>query len=462
MTEKELKERREKWAKLPAAEQRQKMGELVTAQRAILDTAETEKRGLSGEESATYDGMDADVEAIDANLTESAEATRRSEERARKLAEREGRLAEPQREPIRLEVEHRGGRARETAEIIPAAWRKRYTSDVLEKHEARAKPEYEKAFSAFLTALDARDELTPTERRDLSMGTGNQGGYAVPVQEFVQKLIMKLDDEVPLYALSTKNDLPQAASLGVPTLEANPADGDWTSELAVGSTDTAMAFGKRELTPWPIAKLLKMSRKLMRASPMGLDGVVLDRLPYKIAKPLDNALCNGDGNNKPLGAFTQSASGVPTAQDTTLITSSHIDPDKLMTLRHSIRDVYAALKSTRWVLHRTVLADIRKAKATTGVYLWSPAMGLTGPVPGVLLDLPYTMDENAPVFTATGGLRIIMLGALEYIWTATALNFEIQRLDELFAQTNQVGYIVRAEIDGMPVLGEAFVGGTAA
>ena len=32
----------------------------------------------------------------------------------------------------------------------------------------------------------------------------------------------------------------------------------------------------------------------------------------------------------------------------------------------------------------------------------------------------------------------------------------IQRLNELYARTNQVGFIGRLETDGMPVLGEAF------
>jgi hypothetical protein len=32
----------------------------------------------------------------------------------------------------------------------------------------------------------------------------------------------------------------------------------------------------------------------------------------------------------------------------------------------------------------------------------------------------------------------------------------VQRLVELYAETNQVGFIGRAEVDGMPVLAEAF------
>ena len=38
-----------------------------------------------------------------------------------------------------------------------------------------------------------------------------------------------------------------------------------------------------------------------------------------------------------------------------------------------------------------------------------------------------------------------------------SLQSDIKRLDELYAETNQTGYIVRYEGDGAPVVGEAFV-----
>ena len=82
-------------------------------------------------------------------------------------------------------------------------------------------------------------------------------------------------------------------------------------------------------------------------------------------------------------------------------------------------------------------------------------------VPSTLLDFPYVLDENCPVYATSGGTYLCALGDLSYIWVARALNFDIQRLDELYAATNQVGFIVRAEIDAMPVLEDAFVRGTA-
>jgi hypothetical protein len=54
--------------------------------------------------------------------------------------------------------------------------------------------------------------------------------------------------------------------------------------------------------------------------------------------------------------------------------------------------------------------------------------------------------SNAPRFIAVRMLDI-----------ADALSMQIQRLNELYAETNQVGFIGRWETDGAPVLEEAFV-----
>jgi HK97 family phage major capsid protein len=49
-----------------------------------------------------------------------------------------------------------------------------------------------------------------------------------------------------------------------------------------------------------------------------------------------------------------------------------------------------------------------------------------------------------------------MLGDFSQYWIVDALTMTIQVLLELYAATNQNGYISRFESDGMPVLEEAF------
>jgi HK97 family phage major capsid protein len=59
--------------------------------------------------------------------------------------------------------------------------------------------------------------------------------------------------------------------------------------------------------------------------------------------------------------------------------------------------------------------------------------------------------------TFTTGQCVGLLGDFSHYWIADALSMQIQRLNELYAETNQVGFIGRLETDGAPVLEEAFV-----
>src|SRR5262249_41454077 len=97
---------------------------------------------------------------------------------------------------------------------------------------------------------------------------------------------------------------------------------------------------------------------------------------------------------------------------------------------------------------------------TTNNYIWSPGLGpgggLTGGLPPTLVDVPYQISEFAPATIATG-LYTMIIGDFSFYWIADALAFDLQVLVERYADTNQNGYIARQEVDGMPVLAEAFV-----
>jgi HK97 family phage major capsid protein len=57
----------------------------------------------------------------------------------------------------------------------------------------------------------------------------------------------------------------------------------------------------------------------------------------------------------------------------------------------------------------------------------------------------------------TSGLYVGALGDWSHYWIADALDLAIQRLDELYAETNQVGFIGRQAVDGQFTLPEAAV-----
>ena len=97
---------------------------------------------------------------------------------------------------------------------------------------------------------------------------------------------------------------------------------------------------------------------------------------------------------------------------------------------------------------------IRKLKTSDLQYIWQP--GLTAGISNTILGKPYVLSEDVPN-TYTSGLYVGMYGDFSKYWIIDTLNMQMQVLNELYAETNQIGYIGRYEGDGAPVLEEAFV-----
>lgn len=295
------------------------------------------------------------------------------------------------------------------------------------------------------------ESLSP-ETRALSAGVLSEGGAMVPPEQFVTDLIKAIDDQVAIRRLATVYSVTSAASLGAPSLENDPADANWTSELATGSEDSTMSFGKRSLIPHPLAKRIKVSQSLIQNSALPVESIVSQRLAYKFAISEEKAFLSGNGAGQPLGVFTASASGVSTARDVQTGSASGFTFDGLIDAKFALKEGY--LPRANWLFHRDALKLIAKLKnTTTNEYLWQPNAQLGRP--DVLLGVPVILSEYAPN-TFTSGLYVGMIADFSYYWIAQNLSMTMQRLVELYAETNQIGFIGRMQVDGMPVMEGAF------
>lgn len=436
---------------MTSRELRQKLGELTDQYRKILDAGPAEKR--SGEDNETLARLDKEMDGIEGEIN-----------RVDKQEKREAALSLPQKRGIKPDVESATDKKPADDEAHRARmqdYQKRFGARGRQLVEMTcdhplATAEYRSAFGNWLTKGERA--LTPDERRALSVGTASEGGNVVPSEEFLLELIKAVDDQAVIRTLARTFMVPNAQSLGIPTLSADPEDADWTTEIGTVDEDTAMAFGKREMRPNPVSKLLKVSDKLLRASPMGMEGIVRDRLGYKVGITHAKAFNTGSGASRPLGAYTASADGISTARDVEIGDGSlAVDPDKVIDARFTLKAGY--WPNARWHFHRNWLARFRKLKsalAQGGNYLWQP--GLAQGMPSTFLDFPFVLDEYAPSVTAhAAGVYAAILGDWNFYWIVDALTTRIQRLDELYAATRQVGFIIDAESDGQPVLEEAFV-----
>lgn len=400
-------------------ELREQRGKLVHDARSLLDTAEAAGRELNAEEDAKYKEIFGKIDGL------------------RSAIEREERMVEAEREAAELviEQEERSGNRKST--------------DSGQQRSKRDTDEYRAAYSKFLAS--GEKSLNDSELRALQADSDTAGGFMVASEQFVNQLIKGIDDQVFIRAKATKFMLPTAASLGAPSLAADPADADWTAEILTGSEDSTMSFGKRSLTPYPLAKRIKVSGKLIRQA-TGAETLVRDRLAYKFAISQEKAFLTGSGSNQPLGVFTASTSGISTSRDVSTGNNATSPTfDGLLSAKFSLKGAYWA--NAEWLFHRDVLAVVAKLKDGDGQYIWRESV--RAGEPDMLLGRPVNMSEYAPN-TMTSGLYVGILGDFSQYWIADALDMQIQRLAELYAETNQIGFIGRMESDGMPVLEEAF------
>jgi HK97 family phage major capsid protein len=413
---------------------------LVKQERDVLDRADADKRDLNSEERAQCDKLDKDIDA----LNDQIEAKRYAADRRTKLLAM-GEEAAP-RQTAPSPVKPRGGDGASLEFDFGRAGKLTFKPD--HPMYELATDRYRDGFNSYLAGSFPRGGV---EQLGLIVGSDPKGGYMAPV-EFVSMLIKFLDNLVFMRRLGTVLPPTSAKTVGALSYDTDPGDADWTAEVPSSdiSEDDAMRWGKREMTPHLLSKLIKASLKLVRAYP-GLAGFVAQRLAYIFGVSEEKAFLTGSGSNRPLGVFTASTHGITTSQDVAASSQTAFVADDLINTLYDLKDQYVA--NATWIGTREFRKRCRKLKDGEGRYLLVDG-GNSGTLT-TLLERPLVVSEYAPQ-TYTSGLYVAAVGDLSHYWIQDGLGLEVVTLLELFQLKNQVGWIARKETDGMPVLAEAF------
>jgi HK97 family phage major capsid protein len=416
--------------------------------KSILNRADADKKELTADDRGNLDRLDTQIDALSAEIdTENSDQKRREKATA-------------------FEARLRGDIGRQTESLAPGSapgvslpesslklLRPKMFGGVQEEllkfgsgspEALRMSADYRKNYMNYLAT---------GERLGLQVGVDTKGGYLAP-PTVVAELIKFLDNMVFMRGICRTITTPGTVSLGVPTWDTDPNDCDWTAEVPASAIteDDAARIGKRELMPHLLTKLLKMGMVLLNSNTLfSVESLLAERLAYKFAITEEQAFLTGTGIQQPLGVFTASSSGIATTRDTTAAATTTFTMDELISTLYSLKAAYQA-RST-WIFHRDTVQRIRKFKTGDSQYLWQPSV--VAGQPDLVLNRPYVMSEYAPN-TYTTGLYVAIIGDFSSYWIVDSMNLEIQRLNELYATTNQVGMIGRKMTDAMPVLGEAF------
>ena len=381
---------------------REKRANLWNEAKAFLESRRGEDGMISAEDNATYEKMEADVVALGKEI-----------ERLERIKALDREFDMPTSTPLvgsPGSVDHRQGRA----------------SD-----------EYKKAFWNLMRGKSVREA-----RNALQIGELSEGGYTVP-DSFEHQLIDGLQDENIMRPLvhvittgSGEHKIPIVASHG---------SGAWIEEeQQIPESDDA--FTQVSLSAHKFATMIRISRELLNDSAFDMAAYIAHEFVRRAGAAEEEAIISGDGSHKPLGLLhnTLGAGVGVTAASATAITA-----DELIDLQHSIKSGYR--RKACWIMNDATIKTIRKLKDGQGQYIWQP--GIKEGAPDMLFNQKVLMSNYMPLPEA--GKKVILYGDYSYYWLADREGRTLERLNELYAVTDQVGFKLTERLDGRLILPEA-------
>lgn len=384
---------------------RQKRSDIWDKAKAFLDTHTAENGLMSAEDTAEYERMEQEVVDLGHAI------------------EREERAAELEREmnaPVSPNLASRPEQQRET--------KKGVASDA-----------YKDAFWKHMRDQERRNaEL----RNALQVGELSEGGYTVP-DEFERTLVQALEEENIMRGLvhvittsSGDRKIPLVTSKGAAS---------WVEEeAAIPESDDA--FGQITLSAHKVGSMIRISEELLHDSAFDLAAYITGEFARRVGAAEEEAIITGNGTHKPTGLLhaTLGAETGVTAAAVAAITA-----DELIDLQHSLKSGYR--RKACWIMNDACVKLLRKLKDGNGQFLWQP--GLLLGQPDTLLNQKVLTSNYMPLPAA--GNKAILYGDYSYYWLADREGRSLQRLNELYAANDQVGFKITQRVDGRLILREA-------
>ena len=385
---------------------REKRAKAWSAMENFLDSHRTEKGVLTDEDDATYAKMEKELESLTNEI---------------KRMERKAAIEEELNKPVNAPITSK-----------PMA-----NADDDEK-TGRGSKAYRKSFWNAMRTKTIRPEVANA----LQEGTDTEGGYLVP-DEFEKTLVEALEEE-NIFRKLAHVITTSSGDRKIPVV-ATKGSASWVDEEGTIS-ESDDAFSQVSIGAYKLGTLIKVSNELLSDSVFDLESYISKEFGRRIGSKEEDAFFNGDGVGKPIGIFNKTG-GADTG--VTAASATAITADEIIDLFYSLNAPYR--KNAVWVMNDSTVKAIRKLKDNNGNYLWQPA--LTAGTPDTLLGRPVYTSSYVPAIAA--GKKTVAFGDFGYYWIADRQGRNFKKLSELYAATDQTGFVATQRVDGKLILPEA-------
>lgn len=358
-------------------ELRAKAEELIAKMRTLLDTADTETRDLTPEETTQYAAFEKEADTVQRDI-----------DRLERLEEREAQARakddKPYRVSFRKAPSDKPKEFRDLGEFIISA--------VCNRDDPRL-----------------RDYYRQIEVRDQSMGTGTEGGFAVP-EQFMPGLTSVSPQEA-IFATSRINEIPAGdppdAKFTHATLDQTSAQNVYGGVVmykvgeAGAITKSSLALKQLSLEPAGIAGYMRVTNKLLN-NWQAASALLSNQLRLALIGFKDTQFYSGNGIAGPLGIIN-SPCRIDVARGTanTIVTAD-------------INNMYARIKmggSFVWIASQTILPQLLTLRDAGSFNLFQT--DYSKPMPNTLMGIPLMFNDRSVALGTRGDL---VLADLKYYW----------------------------------------------
>ncbi len=418
---------------------------LIKQMRDMVETAEKENRDFSAEETEKYEKINSRIDQIKDKIDklkriEELEAESQqvihSAENLPGKEDYDGREAK--------EAEHKDSRATTSPQqrakdfaVAIQGWARASNGMSLEDEHIQAMQRV--GISPSQAEIEIRLAgdygLVKREARAMSTSDGS-GGEFIP-EGLVRTIETALLYYAPLRNYATVMRTATGNTLVWPTVNDTGNKGELLAENTAAATQD-IATSSISLGAYKISsKFVKVSNELLTDSAFNLINYIGTAIGERIARKQVELFTTGTGSSQPQGIVTGATAG-KTAASATAITF-----DEVLDLIYSVDAAYR--QRAAFMANDAVILALRKLKDSNGQYIWQPS-GQAGE-PDRLSGYPVIFN-NEMADTIEASAKTLIFGAINKYIIRDVQTLTLRRLNERFADYDQVGFIGFMRSDG--------------
>ena len=300
-----------------------------------------------------------------------------------------------------------------------------------------------------------RGAQTAEVRNALSIGEDTEGGFTVP-DEFERQLIHGLEENNIFRRMA--HVIRTASGTRKIPIANDVMEASWIDE-GEEIPETNTKFAQTTLSAYKLGTMIKVSNELLHDSAFDIAAYIADRFGVCMGNAEENAFINGTGPSSnpqttpsmPTGILTS----VTASAGNTTANAQTVHFDNIFKLYYSLKSPYRS--KAAFLCNETLLLQLMLLKDKNDNYIWKPSLDIAKP--DTILGRPIYTSSYMPAITGNAtqdkGKKVLLFGDFNYYWIADRTNRTFKRLNELYAVTDQVGFIGTQRVDGKLILPEA-------